>query len=64
MWEVMDKEEQVGFTLVDAQNAFNEINRTSILWTVRHLWPSGSTFAFNCYKHHSILTIRVDNETT
>lgn len=32
--------------------------------TVRHLWPTGSTFAFNCYKHHSTLTIRGDKRTT
>ena len=64
MWEKMNKEEEVGFTLVDARNAFNEMNRTAMLWTVRHLWPTGITFAFNCYRHHSTLTIRGDKRTT
>ena len=38
-----------GFILVDARNAFNELNRYTMLWAVRHLWPSGYRFAFNCY---------------
>ena len=24
-----------------------------MIWTVRHLWPAGARFAFNCYKHWS-----------
>ena len=48
----------MGFLLVDARNAFNEINRTATLWTVRHLWPSGARFTFNCYRHHSLLLVR------
>ncbi len=51
-------EEEWGFLLIDAHNAFNEQNRTVMLWTVRHEWPSGARFAFNCYKHWSILVIR------
>ena len=38
-------------TLVDAHNGFNELSRLAMLWTVRHLWPAGAIFAFNCYKH-------------
>ena len=38
-----------GFILVDARNAFNKLNRYTMLWTVKHLWPSGCRFAFNCY---------------
>ena len=64
MWQEMDKEAEVGFTLVDARNAFNEINRIVMLWTVRRIWPSESTFIFNCYKHHNTLTIRGDNRFT
>ena len=26
-----------------------------MLWTVRHLWPSGDRFVFNCYRHWSLL---------
>jgi hypothetical protein len=29
-----------------------------MLWTVRHLWPSGARFCFNVYRHWSILIIR------
>ena len=29
-----------------------------MLWTVRHLWPSGARFAFNCYRHWSTLILR------
>jgi hypothetical protein len=27
---------------MDAKNAFNEQNRTAMVWTVRHEWPSGA----------------------
>ena len=47
--------------LVDARNAFNEINRTATLWTVMHLWPSGARFIFNCYKYHATLLVRSKN---
>ena len=58
IWDELNEEEEWGFTLVDARNAFNEENRTAMLWTVRHLWPSGAQFAFNFYKHFAILVIR------
>ena len=43
--------EPSGTTLVDAHNGFNELIRLVMLWTVRHRWPAGARFAFNCYKH-------------
>ena len=36
-----------GTTLIDTRNGFNELSRLEMLWTVRHLWPVGSRFAFN-----------------
>ena len=39
--------EEWGFFLVDAKNAFNEINQVKILCMVRHLWPPGACFVFN-----------------
>ena len=50
--EVLTQEaEPNGITLVDAGNVFNELSRLAMLWTVRHRWPAGARFAFNCYKH-------------
>ena len=40
-----------GSTLVDARNGFNELSRLAMLWTVRHRWPAGARFVFNCYWH-------------
>jgi hypothetical protein len=29
-----------------------------MLWTIRHEWPSGARFSFNCYQHWATLVIR------
>jgi hypothetical protein len=63
MWETNKAEEEWGFLLIDAKNAFNEQNRTAMLWTVRHEWPSGARFTFNCYKHWATLVIRNNDGT-
>ena len=47
-----------GTLLVDARNGFNELGRKSMFWTVRHLWPTGSRFSFNCYRHAAQLVVR------
>ena len=57
LWGEHEEEEEWGFLLVDARNAFNEGNRIMILWTVRHDWPSGARFTFNCYGHWGILMV-------
>ena len=57
-WKEIELEENNGFLLVDARNAFNEMSRAAMLWTVRHEWPSGARFVFNCYKRWAILGIR------
>ena len=57
-WKENEDDEEWGFLLVDARNAFNEGNRIAFLWTIRHLWPSGARFVFNCYKHWSLLIMR------
>ena len=63
LWdENMSMEEWV-FLLVDRKNAFNEINRVEMLGTVRHLWPSGSYFLFNCHCQWSSLVFRNRNGT-
>ena len=58
IWDAHKMEEDWGFLLIDARNAFNEINRTVMLWVVRHEWPSGARFCFNCYQHHALLVNR------
>lgn len=57
-WAAVGEKSEWGAVLVDARNAFNEVFRAPMLWNVRHLWPSGSRFAFNMYKHHRILVMR------
>ena len=47
LWEEQETEEDWGFLLIEARNAFNEENWTTMLWAVRHKWPSGSQFTFN-----------------
>ena len=47
-----------GTLLIDARNAFNEINRYLMLWTAHHRWNRGSRFAFNRYRHHNIVYVR------
>lgn len=61
LWEYNEDDDKWVFLLVDARNAFNEINMTATMWTVRHLWPLGARFTFNCYRHHSLLLVRAKN---
>ena len=41
LWDENSTTEDWGFLLVDTKNAFNKINQVEMLWTVRHLCPSG-----------------------
>ena len=50
--------EPIGTTLVDARNGFNNLSRLAMLWTVRHRWPAGVRFAFDCYKYWAQLLLR------
>ena len=47
LWDENSSMDEWVFLLVNAKNAFNEINRVGMLWTVRHLWPYGACFFFN-----------------
>jgi len=58
VWKEHANEPEFGFLCVDARNAFNELNRTTMLWVVRHEWPAGCVFTFNCYRHYARLVIR------
>ena len=61
LWDKKSTTEGWGFLLIDANNAFNEIYRFRMLWTVRHLWPSRARVVFNCYCHWSLLVLRNGN---
>ena len=56
-----------GLFLGDASNTFNSLSVLVMLWIVRHQWPGGARFSFNCYIHSVQLLIRrpgeVDPET-
>ena len=57
-WVETDVDEKNGFLVIDAENAFNSISRVNMLWTLRHLWPTGARFAFNGYCFSSLLVCR------
>ena len=47
-----------GTLVMDAENAFNSINRIALLWNIRILWPRASRFIFNTYRGWSPLVIK------
>ena len=42
LWEEHKHEEDWGFFLIYASNAFNKENWTAMLWAGWHEWPSGA----------------------
>ena len=62
LWAEMDKEEEQGFLLIDAENVFNSLPRVNMLRNVRHLWPKGARFAFNLYCFANLLICRSNIE--
>mmetsp|Transcript_12177 Transcript_12177/g.17627 ORF Transcript_12177/g.17627 Transcript_12177/m.17627 type:complete len:118 (-) Transcript_12177:32-385(-) len=57
LWDYFGDGKEWGILLVDARNAFNEINRKGMLWNICHSWARGSCFAFNCYHHFKMLVL-------
>ena len=47
-----------GVLTMDATNAFKSINRVSLIWNIRVLWPRASRFIFNTYRGWSPLIER------
>jgi hypothetical protein len=60
--KTLPHEEEWGFLLVDASNAFNEGNALLMPGTVRHEWSSDARCVFNCHRHFAILVIRDGND--
>ena len=58
LWQEHSQEEDWEFLLIDAQNIFNEENRTEMIWAVRHEGQSGAQFNFNFYRHWFTLVVR------
>ena len=63
IWDENSTTEESGVLLIDAKDAFNEIDRVRIPCMVRRLWPSGACFVFNCCCHWSSLFLRNGNGT-
>jgi len=47
-----------GVLLVDAANALNSLNCTTILLHARVLWPCCARFLFNTYRGWSVLVLK------
>ena len=47
-----------GMLVVDACNAFNNVNWLSFLWNVQVLWPRVSCFVLNTYRGWATLVVR------
>ena len=58
LWAQHSQEEDWGFLLIDARNAFNELNPVAMLWAVQHECTSGTQFTFNYYHHWDTLVVR------
>ena len=63
LWSQHCQKEDWGFLIIDAHNALNKQDRTTMMWEVWYEWPVGAQFTFNCYCHWVILVIRYGGGT-
>ena len=49
MHKIFESSEKEAILIVDAENAFNSINRKAQLHNIEYLCPAIATFLFNCY---------------
>ena len=57
LYDIYNDSETEAILLIDAENAFNSINRKAIIHNVSVLCPSLATFIINCYDVPSRLFI-------
>ncbi len=48
--------------LVDADNAFNRLNRSVALWNIQRICPPLANITINCYRQHSRLFVTEGGE--
>ncbi len=62
LFQSLDHDHDYGILNMDAWNAFNSINRLSLLWNLRVLWPRASRFIFNTYRDWSPLILKIEQK--
>ena len=55
--QIFTNEESEAVLLIDAQNAFNSVNRAAFLHNIKIICPTLSTFVKNCYQFNSRLFV-------
>ena len=64
MKEVFQHEESDAALLVDAANAFNSVNRRTMLHNIKIVCPAISTYVTNCYNRPARLFVLGGKEIT
>ena len=64
MKQAFDEVDTEGVMLVDAKNAFNNMNRRVALHNIRVICPEAAIFLINIYRQPARLMIRAENEHT
>ena len=49
MHKIFESNETEAILLIDAENAFNSINREALLHNIEYLCPAVAAFLYNCY---------------
>ena len=57
MRDIFEEDDCDAVLLVDAANAFNSINRASMLENISRLCPIAYVYAYNCYAPHARLFV-------
>jgi hypothetical protein len=57
MHQLFEADETDAILLIDADNAFNSLNRSAALWNIRFVCPKVATLAISCYRTPSRLFV-------